>query len=121
MKKEKNTKQRLFEVMGRVDPSFKKRKLNEITEEETYKLKNEMVQYLKDRYKNLLDDGEGMDFDIEAAIWWYAYDHHDGMWSPLYSILSTSEYKPGRMEKSVDDAGEIPRMFYDDLVDKFGE
>lgn len=62
---------------------------------------------------------EADDMDIEAAIYWLANDYHEGQNSELYSILSTSEYNPGRMENNVDDAGEIARMIYDELETAF--
>lgn len=36
--------------------------------------------------------------EIEQAIYWWAADHHEGQWSELYSILSTSAYRPGPLE-----------------------
>jgi len=38
---------------------------------------------------------EADDFDIEAAIYWFASHYHGGQWSNLYSALSTSQYRPG--------------------------
>ena len=60
MKKEKNTKQRLFEVMSKVDPSFKKRKLNENDEWdsglESYENQNPTKYYdLKKEIEKRLD------------------------------------------------------------------
>ena len=43
------------------------------------------------------------EFDIEAAIYWFASDWHGGQWSNLYSVLSTSPYKPGLSEASCPD------------------
>ncbi len=40
---------------------------------------------------------EGDEFDKEEAIYWFANDWHGGQWSNLYSVLSTSEYRPGPM------------------------
>lgn len=37
------------------------------------------------------------DFDSEEAIYWFASDWHSGQSSNLYSVLSTSEYRPGPM------------------------
>lgn len=34
-------------------------------------------------------------FDREEAMYWFAYDWHDGQASNLYAALSTSPYKPG--------------------------
>lgn len=45
---------------------------------------------------------DGWDMAREAAIFWFAYSHHGGQWSNLYSVLSTSPYRPGRLESGVD-------------------
>lgn len=37
-------------------------------------------------------------FSAACALYWYANDYHEGQNSPLYSILSTSEYRPGANE-----------------------
>lgn len=39
--------------------------------------------------------GDDMSFEIEEAIYWFAYDFHGGQWSNLYSALSTSDFHPG--------------------------
>ena len=33
-------------------------------------------------------------FDREEAIYWFAYNWHSGQWSNLYSVLSTSKFRP---------------------------
>ena len=38
------------------------------------------------------------EFDIEAAIYWFANDWHGGQWSNLCSALSTSPYRPALSE-----------------------
>lgn len=38
---------------------------------------------------------EADDFDKEEAIYWLASDWHGGQSSNLYSVLSTSEFRPG--------------------------
>ena len=38
---------------------------------------------------------EANDFDIEGAIYWFAYDHHGGQGTNLYSALSQSQFHPG--------------------------
>jgi hypothetical protein len=43
------------------------------------------------------------EFDIEAAIYWFANDWHGGQWSNLYSALSTSPYRPGLSESCCPD------------------
>ena len=47
-------------------------------------------------------DHDADDFDIEAAIYWFAANWHGGQWSNLYSVLSTSQYHPGALENGVD-------------------
>jgi len=57
--------------------------------------------------------------DIEAAIYWFANDYHSGQSSELYSILSTSNFKPGPTHRSVKDEGEIAEDMYNELKKKF--
>jgi hypothetical protein len=56
------------------------------------------------------------EFDIEAAIYWFASDWHGGKWSNLYSALSTSPYKPGWSEASCPDEA---MDCYDTLMSSF--
>lgn len=53
--------------------------------------------------------------DAAAGLYWYANDYHEGQSSVLYSILSTSPYKPGRMERSCDRG--CAMVFYNALKD----
>jgi len=117
----KYNKERLMEVMGRLDKTFKPQ-LNEDfggnTDDPT---KEEMFGYLMQRFAGSDLEIENMDFDIAAAIYWFANDYHGGQNSNLYSALSTSEYKPGPMHKSIeDDESETATMMYQDLVNKYG-
>lgn len=43
----------------------------------------------------------GWDMGREAVIYWFAHAYHGGQWSHLYSVLSTSPYRPGRLENGV--------------------
>lgn len=63
--------------------------------------------------------GEVDDFSIEAAIKWFACDHYDGSGSDLYSICSTSEYKPGRLTHSIEDEDETIQELYQSLRKKY--
>jgi len=88
-----------------------------ISEDEQEDLHTRMVAKAKDEFKSSsIDD---LDFDIEAAIYWLASDYHGGQDSELYSILSTSEFKPGPTHSSVEDEGEIAKEIYDLLVQEF--
>ena len=77
-------------------------------------LKSEMMNHLVSRY------GQESADDAEIAIYWFAGDYHGGQWSELYSILSTSPYRPGphtRMESE----GDMVEMMYKDLEEHFGK
>lgn len=79
-------------------------------------LRDTMASHLRRTFRWI---GDLDDFDIEAAIYWYAHDHHEGQFSPLYVVLSTSPYKPGPLHRSVEDDGEVATMMYDELVRRF--
>lgn len=84
--------------------------------------KVQMYRELISTFKRMLK-GEGKSewkFDIESAIYWFASDYHDGQWSNLYSVLSTSDYRPGPMETGLDsDENFGAKMMYEHLVSKF--
>jgi len=85
--------------------------------------KEEMVDFLTKKFQGLLDPQEidANNFDMEAAIYWFANHYHGGQWTNLYSVLSTSDYKPGPMHRDIkDDESETATMMYDALVDKYG-
>lgn len=73
-------------------------------------LKASMLKMLG--HANTFGGMEEWEFDAEAAIYWFAHNYHDGQSSPLYSILSTSPYTPGRMMNSVHDESEIAVEMY---------
>jgi len=43
------------------------------------------------------------EFDREEAVFWFAYSWHGGLWSNLYSALSTSPYTPGPIRNGPED------------------
>ena len=55
----------------------------------------EMRAEIRSAFTGLCEFGEGLDFDTEAAIYWFANDWHGGQWSNLYSVLSMSPFHPG--------------------------
>jgi hypothetical protein len=55
---------------------------------------DEMRGFLTEKYAKLIDLEESSG-DIEAAIYWFAYEWHGGQFTNLYSALSTSPYSPG--------------------------
>lgn len=70
----------------------------------------EMREYLQDIYGDEL-----CDFDMEGAIYWFAYSWHGGQNSNLYSALSTSEFHPGPCCKGPE-KDSMEEMAYKDLV-----
>jgi len=63
------------------------------------------------------EDPIDIEFTIECAIYWFCNDYHTGQSSNLYSILSTSDYKPGSMETSVlDTDNNLAIAMYETLV-----
>jgi len=83
-------------------------------------LKEQMKHYLRDKFKGLEDvNSEDFNFDMEAAIYWFSNDYHSGQASDLYSILSTSEYRPSSLSKGIQDEPETAQMLYNALEDKF--
>jgi hypothetical protein len=75
--------------------------------------RDEMIEHIRKVYGREADE-----FDIEEAIYWFASDYHGGQSSNLYSALSTSEYRPGRMSSGPEE-GSMGEMIYSDLVDTF--
>jgi len=75
--------------------------------------REEMIEHIRKVYGREADE-----FDIEEAIYWFANDYHGGQSSNLYSALSTSEYRPGRMSNGPEE-GSMGEMIYADLVDTF--
>ena len=86
--------------------------------------KEEMVDRLAYEHLNVASiDEVSLDdmFDIEAAIYWFSNDYYGGQGSNLYSVLSTSEYKPSPMESSIEDTeSEQAIQMYNDLEAVFG-
>ncbi len=78
----------------------------------------EMMSYLQKQYERLMDKST-IDDEAEVAIYWFANDFHGGQSSNLYSVLSTSPYRPGP-NTTMESEGDGVKMMYDDLVEKFG-
>lgn len=56
--------------------------------------------------------------DVECAIYWFAANHHSGQGSHLYSVLSTSSYKPGASECGPE-KGSTAESFYNLLKKEY--
>lgn len=106
-----------------------KKKLNEselnegFTKSDVKEFKEGLVEEFKKKYKGLLDfehDKDAMKFSIESAFYWYGNDYHAGQNDIWYSILSTSDYKPGRSMSDIKDTEDSDaEMFYEFLENKF--
>jgi len=76
--------------------------------------RQELLDYIRSVYGDEPDA-----FDIEEAIYWFAANYHGGQWSNLYSVLSTSEFSPGRMSDGPE-SGSMSEMIYESLESEFG-
>lgn len=97
---------------------MKKLNITENTNKTDDPTKEDMINVLSSEVGNF----EGMDkFSAEEAIYWYAYNNHGGQWSNLYSVLSTSEYKPSPLMRNIEDSDdEMSIGMYNTLVSNFG-
>ena len=77
-------------------------------------MKEQMMNYLKSLYGSE-DEWKN---EAEVAIYYFARDYHGGQWSDLYSVLSTSPYKPGPIS-TMESEGDMVKMMYEDLVSEF--
>jgi hypothetical protein len=80
--------------------------------------KEEMIKYLQHVYSGLLHRDHFNDA-AEVAIYWFANDYHGGQSSNLYSVLSTSPFKPGSISKGPE-KDSIESDMYTALEGEFG-
>lgn len=78
----------------------------------------EMRKFLKTKLKVYAPDAT--EDDTEVAIYWYASDYHSGQDSNLYSALSQSEYRPGRIENGIE-KDSVAYDLYQELESKYGK
>jgi hypothetical protein len=71
-----------------------KRLLNEVNNNNTDPTYDQMVNFLKRVFKDVVDE-----FDINGGIYWFASRYYDGQFSNLYRAIGQTRYKPGAMEK----------------------
>jgi hypothetical protein len=110
--KEKEYETGGFDIMKQFQKKLLKKQKKEASKSI---LKKEMLDHLKKEFGSEADD-----FDMEAAIYWYASDNHEGQASDLYSILSTSKFHPSPLHKGVKDEGGSAEDMYKALEKKFG-
>ena len=78
---------------------------------------DEMVAYLRGIYGPGLVDRASFERSAEIAIYWFASNYHGGQAHPLYSVLSTSVYRPSPLTSGIEDEGdELAQDMYEDLV-----
>lgn len=85
--------------------------------------KKDMVDSINDHFSHNMDvNSQDFNFSREAAIYYFAESYHEGQGSDLYSILSTSDYKPGPMENfdSWIDSDYVGSDIYDFLEQQYG-
>jgi hypothetical protein len=56
--------------------------------------------------------------NLATALYWYCADYHGGQNSPEYSVLSTLGYRPGAMERGIEEEDYEQKDVYDRLVSK---
>ena len=83
------------------------------TQEAVDNLKSQMMEYLHNQFPD-----EGWQDEAEVAIYYFASDWHGGQDSELYSILSTSPYKPGPLSTLASEGDTVSEM-YKALEDEF--
>jgi hypothetical protein len=77
---------------------------------------DEMLDVLRRQFGDEID----WQHDAQVAIYWFAHDHHGGQWTNLYSVLSTSIYRPSILASGIkDEIGDMLEWMYDTLVDEF--
>lgn len=78
------------------------------------------LNYFYDEFGDSLEPNK-IEFDIEASIYWFSNDYHQGQSSNLYEALSSSPYRPGQLEtsESYRSDSEIGSEMYENLVNKY--
>lgn len=77
--------------------------------------REEMLQYLQSQYGN----EEGFEDSAEIAMYWFANFNHGGQSSNLYSVLSTSPFRPGPISRGPEPES-MEEIMYQSLEDEFG-
>lgn len=79
--------------------------------------KEELLASVPSIYK----EEEGFETEVVVALYWFATHYHSGQFSHLYSIISSSEYKPGEGQMSINDEGFLAEELYYHFVERFGK
>ena len=95
-------------------------------------LKTSIKEYFNDRYADIVKNIEKLStledfykYDMEQAIYWYAYHYHggfafaDGATDPLYDVILSSVYKPAPNEVGPENG--LATDFYEFLIEEATE
>lgn len=95
--------------------------LKESSEEDEEDFKETVIKDIKKYYKGLLDvNAEDFEFSLKTALYWFAHDYHSGQRDVWYKILSTSEFKPGHLQSSIEDEEDsVAQEIYSYLEKKY--
>jgi len=72
-----------------------------------------LQQEISNQWDTADDDYKADLFTIASGLYWYCSDNHGGQSTNEYSVMSTSDYKPGPLENGPD---EESTYVYDQLT-----
>ena len=62
---------------------------------------------------------DGFEIEVEVALYWFATHYHNGQWSNLYKVLSSSQYSPGINQTSISGEGDFAEELLAVMIDTF--
>jgi hypothetical protein len=80
--------------------------------------KEEMMKFLQSQFGRF--DAEGGREDAEVAIYWFANFNHGGQSSNLYSVISTSPFRPGPISRGPE-PNTMEEDMYNALEKEYGQ
>lgn len=94
--------------------------LVESSKQDVEEFKKDLKEKFFKKFKGLLDaksvEDEELNFSLESALYWFGNDYHSGQSDIWYAVMSSSEYRPGRSDGSIEDTEDnTAEMFYDFL------
>lgn len=94
--------------------------LQESSKQDVEEFKTGLKEKFFKKFKGLLDaksiEDADLNFSLESALYWYGNDYHTGQSDIWYAVMSSSDYRPGRSDGSIEDTEDnTAEMFYDFL------
>lgn len=94
--------------------------LVESSKQDVEEFKKDLKEKFFKKFKGLLDaksvEDKELNVSLESALYWFGNDYHSGQSDIWYAVMSSSEYRPGRSEGSIEDTEDnTAEMFYDFL------